>query len=55
MLEMGMSGLMSGEGKPPAACRSRLSALPRLYPELRRIRPYFSTWGFGVERGLRQK
>src|SRR5438552_19055096 len=25
------SGLMSGEGKPPAACRSRSSALPRLY------------------------
>ena len=31
MLEMGMSGLMSGEGKPPAASRSRSSALPRLY------------------------
>jgi hypothetical protein len=31
MLEMGTSGLMSGEGKPSAACRSRLSALPRLY------------------------
>jgi DNA modification methylase len=31
MLEMGMSGLMSGEGKPPAASRPRLSALPRLY------------------------
>jgi len=31
MLEMGTSGLMSGEGKPPAACRPRSSALPRLY------------------------
>jgi hypothetical protein len=31
MLEMGTSGWMSGEGKPSAACRSRLSALPRLY------------------------
>ena len=31
MLEMGTSGLMSGEGKPPAASRSRSSALPRLY------------------------
>ncbi len=31
MLEMGLSGLMSGEGKPPAASRSRSSALPRLY------------------------
>jgi hypothetical protein len=31
MLEMGMSGLMSGEGKQPAASRSRSSALPRLY------------------------
>jgi hypothetical protein len=28
---MGTSGLMSGEGKPPAASRSRSSALPRLY------------------------
>jgi hypothetical protein len=28
---MGLSGLMSGEGKPPAAVRSRSSALPRLY------------------------
>jgi len=34
MLEMGTSGLMSGEGKPPAASRSRSSALPRLYAEL---------------------
>jgi RND family efflux transporter MFP subunit len=32
MLEIGTSGLMSGEGKPPAAIRSRSSALPRLYP-----------------------
>src|SRR5260370_28295586 len=31
MLEMGTSGLMSGEGKQPAACRPRSSALPRLY------------------------
>jgi len=31
MPEMGTSGLMSGEGKPPAASRSRPSALPRLY------------------------
>ena len=31
MLEMGLSGLMSGEGKQPAASRSRSSALPRLY------------------------
>src|ERR1035441_8055786 len=31
MLEMGTSSLMSGEGKPPAASRSRPSALPRLY------------------------
>jgi len=31
MLETGTSGLMSGEGKPPAASRSRSSALPRLY------------------------
>src|ERR1039457_234740 len=31
MLEMGTSGLMSGEGKQPAASRSRPSALPRLY------------------------
>jgi hypothetical protein len=31
MLEMGLSGLMSGEGKPPAASRSRSSAFPRLY------------------------
>src|ERR1022692_4871363 len=31
MLEMGTSGLMSGEGKQPAACRSRPSARPRLY------------------------
>ena len=31
MLETGTSGLMSGEGKPPAANRSRSSALPRLY------------------------
>jgi hypothetical protein len=31
MLEMGTSGSMSGEGKPPAASRSRSSALPRLY------------------------
>jgi hypothetical protein len=31
MLETGTSGLMSGEGKPPAASRSRFSALPRLY------------------------
>jgi hypothetical protein len=30
MLETGTSGLMSGEGKPPAANRSRSSALPRL-------------------------
>ena len=35
MLEMGTSGLMSGEGKPPAACRSRPSALPRLYGPLK--------------------
>jgi len=28
---LGTSGLMSGEGKPPAASRSRSSALPRLY------------------------
>jgi hypothetical protein len=31
MPEMGLSGLMSGEGKQPAASRSRSSALPRLY------------------------
>src|SRR5579863_1464964 len=31
MLETGMSGLMSGEGKLPAASRFRSSALPRLY------------------------
>jgi hypothetical protein len=31
MFEMDTSSLMSGEGKPPAACRSRPSALPRLY------------------------
>jgi len=31
MREIRMSGSMSGEGKPPAACRSRSSALPRLY------------------------
>jgi hypothetical protein len=31
MLEIGTSGLMSGEGKPPAASRSRFGALPRLY------------------------
>ena len=31
MSEMDTSSLMSGEGKPPAACRSRPSALPRLY------------------------
>ena len=34
MLEMGTSGLMSGEGKPPAASRPRSSALPRLYDHL---------------------
>jgi len=33
MLETGTSGLMSGEGKPPAASRSRSSALPRLYAD----------------------
>src|SRR5437762_13732858 len=32
MLETGTSGLMSGEGKPPVAIRSRSRALPRLYP-----------------------
>jgi len=31
MREIRMSGSMSGEGKPPAASRSRSSALPRLY------------------------
>src|ERR1700693_1321434 len=31
MREIRTSGLMSGEGKPPAASRSRSSALPRLY------------------------
>src|SRR6266849_1642785 len=31
MFEMDTSSLMSGEGKPPAASRSRSSALPRLY------------------------
>src|SRR5580658_335503 len=31
MLQLGTSGLMSGEGKPPAASRFRSSALPRLY------------------------
>jgi hypothetical protein len=31
MLETGMSGLMSEEGKRPAASRSRHRALPRLY------------------------
>ena len=31
MLETGTSGLMSGEGKPPVAIRSRSRALPRLY------------------------
>ena len=31
MRETRTSGLMSGGGKPPAACRSRSSALPRLY------------------------
>jgi hypothetical protein len=31
MREICMSGSMSGEGKPPAASRSRSSALPRLY------------------------
>src|SRR5713101_2617819 len=31
MFEMNTSSLMSGEGKPPAASRSRSSALPRLY------------------------
>jgi len=34
MLETGTSGLMSGEGKQPAASRSRSSALPRLYAVL---------------------
>jgi hypothetical protein len=34
MLEIGTSGLTSGEGKPPAAIRSRSSALPRLYQPL---------------------
>ena len=31
MSEMDTSSLMSGEGKQSAACRSRPSALPRLY------------------------
>jgi len=31
MLEMGTSGLMSGEGKQPSANRLRSRALPRLY------------------------
>src|SRR5579871_4697482 len=31
MLEMGLSGFMSGAGKQSAASRSRSSALPRLY------------------------
>jgi hypothetical protein len=34
MREICMSGSMSGEGKPPAASRSRSSALPRLYAGL---------------------
>jgi len=42
MLEMGTSGLMSGEGKPPAACWFRSSALPRLY-RCPRVRNY--GWG----------
>ena len=33
MLETGTSGLMSGEGKPPAASKLWSSALPRLYGE----------------------
>src|SRR5712691_4230423 len=42
MFEMNTSSLMSGEGKPPAASRSRSSALPRLYasqPHLSSIGP----------------
>jgi hypothetical protein len=34
MREICMSGSMSGEGKPPAASRSRSSALPRLYARI---------------------
>src|SRR5580698_7354509 len=33
MSEMDTSSLMSGEGKQSAACRSRPSALPRLYAQ----------------------
>jgi len=36
MLEMGTSGLMSGEGKQPSANRLRSRALPRLYASSRR-------------------
>src|SRR5712691_12793139 len=36
-----MSGSMSGEGKPPAASRSRSSALPRLYAS----QPHLSSIG----------
>jgi len=39
MLETGTSGLMSGEGKPPAASRSRSSALPRLYLSMATLTP----------------
>ena len=38
MREICMSGSMSGEGKPPAASRSRSSALPRLYSAPKRRR-----------------
>ena len=44
MREIRTSGLMSGEGKPPAASRSRSSALPRLY---------FLIGGTGLPNGCR--
>jgi hypothetical protein len=45
MLETGTSGLMSGEGKQPAASRSRYNALPRLYAAGRHVREVAHTRG----------